>query len=89
MISDAYEKALFESPVSDRLALAQAQSDSARGSTRVYTQEFDLLRNLRTAARVVRAVVGSTDTLFDLVVRRHRGRVTVVHATRMGAALMT
>jgi hypothetical protein len=87
MISEGYEKAIFDSPVSDRLALTEAPDKTAHGSTRVITEEFDLLRNVRNAARIVKAVVESTDTLFGVVVRRHLGR-TVVHATRMGAALM-
>jgi hypothetical protein len=89
MISGGYEKAIFASPVSDRYSLAEAaQPDSERGSTRVVTDEFDFLRDLRRAARIVKLVVNSKDTLFNVVAKRHLGGELAIEPTRLGWALM-
>jgi hypothetical protein len=87
MISDGYEKAIFDSPVSERYSLAERKPQEAGdGAIRVVTQEFDLLRDLRRAARTVKLVVESSETLFNAVARRTG--VLRIQPTRLGLALM-
>jgi hypothetical protein len=89
MISEGYERALFESPVLDRFALGESkQQGPEQESTRVFTKEFDFLRDLRRAAQVVKLVADSKDTLFNAVPRRHLRNVLVIQGTTLGASLM-
>lgn len=89
MISQGYETALFESPVLDRYALGEStEDDSDGGGTRVFTEEFDFLRDLRNAARVVKAVVESKENLFAVVPRRHLRNLLAVEATWLGGHLL-
>lgn len=90
MISEGYERALFESPVLDRYALGEpAEAEPEHNDTRVFTHEFDFLRDLRRAARVVKQVVDSKDALFKAVPQRYFRNVLGVEATRLGATLMS
>lgn len=89
MISQGYEKALFESPVLDRYAFGEPlQQESEEGSARVFTKEFDFLVSLRRAARVVKEVTDSKETLFKVVPRPYFKHVLVIEATRLGAGIM-
>lgn len=89
MISEGYEKALFESRASDRYAVAQPADDSAGDKkVRVRNLEFDFVRDLRKTAQVVKRVVGAEDILFKVVERRHPRGVLAIEATSVGAQFM-
>lgn len=90
MISEGYEKALFELPVAERYSLGEAtEDDDPHGSVRVITEEYNFLRDLRRTARVVKLVVDSREKLFDVVQQPHFRKNLVIAPTRLGQALMT
>ncbi len=90
MISIGYEKALFDSPVSDRRAIAHSdQSDPGHSTFKVRNEEFDLLRGLRRAARVVKQVVDSKENLFNVVPGWRPKGVLRIEATHLGSRFMT
>lgn len=90
MISQGYEKALLESPILDRYALgAPAEEDPEAGDVRVHTEEFNFLYDLRSAARVVKAVVESKEDLFKVVPRRHLGNILAIDASWLGIHLLS
>lgn len=90
MISENYEKTLFDSPVSDGIAIAHRDpNDPRQGSIRVLNEEFLLLRQVRHAAQVVRQVAQSKDVLFAVAYHRHDGGVPTVAARRLGKLLMS
>lgn len=90
MISEGYEKALFDLPVSDRYSLGESsQQKPGNRSIRVITKEFDFLRDLRRAAKMVKLVVDSSETLFSVVAQRHPRNVLAIEPTRLGSKFMT
>lgn len=90
MISESYEDALFGSPVSDGMAIAQrAADDPKQGHVRVLNQEYWLLREVRLAAQVVRQVTQSKEELFAVAYHRQDRGVPTVSAKRLGKLLMS
>ena len=90
MISESYEDTLFDSPVSDGIAIAQrAAGDPKQGQVRVLNQEYWLLREVRLAAQVVRQVTQSKEELFAVAYHRHNRGVATVTAKRLGKLLMS
>lgn len=87
MISAGYEKTLFDSPVSDRLALGQPVLGGSK-ARRVATREFVLLCDLRWAACKLREVVESKGPLFKVTTRKHLRNALAVEPTKLGAALL-
>lgn len=90
MISKGYEEALFESPLLNRYALKSVPStEDDHNDPRVLTTEFNLVRDLRYAALLVRRVAGCKETLFSVSPRRHRGNMLGIDATPLGVRLIS
>lgn len=90
MISESYEDALFASPVSDGMAIAQRDlDDPKKGHVRVRNEEYWLLREVRLVAQVVRTVTQSKEELFAVAYHRHNRGVATVSAKRLGKLLMS
>lgn len=90
MISQGYERALFNSPVLDRYALGKPMGQAfEQESARVFNEEFNFLHDLRRAAKVVKEVVDSNEVLFRVVPERHRGNALGIEAAHWGAELMS